>query len=144
MFGEYVDRRGLTQTDIAAMGGPSTTSQTKIRTTDEPVAPGTLRKIDKVMGWEHGTAARIIAGDPVRPDQHSITNYSDEEIIAEVRRRILDRGGSNADATPQQKSPEPERDPAGGRASFKARAVSRSEPPLPRETGPRSPRAGES
>jgi len=97
-FGAYVDDHRLTQTDVAAAGGPSTTSQTKIRTTDAPIASQTLQKIDKVTGWPPGTSARIIAGAAEPTEQRTITSYSAEELAYEVRRRLLllEEGGTDA------------------------------------------------
>jgi hypothetical protein len=102
-FGAYVDDRGLTQTDVAARGGPSTTSQTKIRKTTKPVSPQTLQKIDKVTGWPPGTSARIIAGSPEPGERRTIRSYSDDELVEDIRRRLRERGKSD-DVPAQPKS----------------------------------------
>lgn len=100
VFGAYVDSQGWTQTEVAAKGGPSTTSQTKIRMTDEPLSRQTLYKVDDVMGWTRGTAARIVAGVAEPEGHRSIRDYSDVELIREVARRIREGGtdGSTPDA----------------------------------------------
>jgi len=103
-FGAYVDDHGLTQTDVAAMGGPSTTSQTKIRMTEAPISLQTLQKIDLVMGWERGTSARIIADGLDPSQQRTITSYSNEELAREVRRRLLLRRSEPDDEPASQKS----------------------------------------
>ena len=63
MFGEWMDRNGYTQGDVAAMGGPSTTTQTKVRHTDDALSRRTLRQIDTVMGWAPGGALSVLRGD---------------------------------------------------------------------------------
>lgn len=75
LFGAWADRHGLTQGEIAAMGGPSTTTQTKVRHTDGPISRQTLRRLDAVMGWPNGTAAGILQGEhpPGVPDLDSET-----------------------------------------------------------------------
>ena len=64
-FGRWADAAQLSQADIAARGGPSTTTQTKVRTTDGPISRQTLRQIDHVTGWPPGTAGRLLQGAPV-------------------------------------------------------------------------------
>lgn len=52
-------------------------------------------------------AAGFLTADEAkqRPmERHPITDYSDDELVAEVRRRLAERGGSNAEATPPEKS----------------------------------------
>jgi hypothetical protein len=66
-FGDYVDASHWTQARVAAMGGPSTTTQTKIRSTDEPISRQTLRQIEVVMAWREGTASQILNGTPPPP-----------------------------------------------------------------------------
>jgi len=87
-FGDYVDDHRLTQTDVAAKGGPSTTSQTKIMTTVEPLAPQTLQKIDKVTGWSPGTSARILAGNPEPSEQRTIEQFSNAELVDRIHRLV--------------------------------------------------------
>lgn len=63
LFGQWMERNGYTQGQVAAMGGPSTTTQTKVRHTDGPISRQTLRQLDAVMGWAKGTAASIVQED---------------------------------------------------------------------------------
>lgn len=63
VFGDWVDRHGYTQGEVAAMGGPSTTTQTKVRTTDGPISRQTQRQLDQLMGWPAGTSAGILRGE---------------------------------------------------------------------------------
>lgn len=67
-FGAWADRHGYTQSQIAAMGGPSTTTQTKLRLGEGVVSRHTLRQLDAVMGWPAGSAARVIDGGEVPAD----------------------------------------------------------------------------
>lgn len=62
LFGQWMDRNGYTQGEVAALGGPSTTTQTKVRHTDDPISRQTLRQLDAVMGWPGGTSAGILQG----------------------------------------------------------------------------------
>lgn len=84
LFGEWVDRHGYTQGEVAAMGGPSTTTQTKVRNTDEPISRQTMKQLDQVMGWSAGTTAGILRGalppGPVPgPDAESVVATPDTE-----------------------------------------------------------------
>jgi len=71
LFGAWVDQNGWSQPTVAAMGGPSTTTQTKIRRTTEPLSASTLRQLDVVMGWDEGTAARVQSGVQESPTPRS-------------------------------------------------------------------------
>jgi hypothetical protein len=105
-FGAYVADHSLSQTDVAARGGPSTTSQTKIQKATKPISPQTLQKIDKATGWPPGTSARILAGTSEPTEQRTIEGYSNEELADEVRRRLLLRRSEPDDEPVPQKSPE--------------------------------------
>ena len=87
-FGAYVADHSLTQTDVAARGGPSTTSQTKIQKATEPISPQTLQKIDKATGWPPGTSARILAGGMDLTEQRTIEQLSNDELVAEIHRLV--------------------------------------------------------
>ena len=47
-FGDWIELNGWTQTEVVAMGGPSTTTQTKVTKTDEPISRQTLKQIDRM------------------------------------------------------------------------------------------------
>lgn len=75
LFGAWMDHHGYTQTDVAAMGGPSTTTQSKVRNSDDSISRQTQRQLDAVMGWPPGTAAGVLQGrhvegvfTPTEPD----------------------------------------------------------------------------
>lgn len=133
------DRLGLTQTDIAAAGGPSTTSQSKIGK-GRYVSPGSLSKLDKALGWERGTSARIIAGTPASTQVGPLTGYSDRELLDEIADRIarLRERGKPDDPAPK-KSSEPEHSPAGSVIHLKPE-VPQPGSSRPSRTGQRSPR----
>lgn len=62
----WMQRHGLTQTVVAARGGPSTTSMTKITYGRGSVRPGSLADLDKGLGWGHGVAVQYNQGnDPL-------------------------------------------------------------------------------
>lgn len=77
---------GWSQTTVAARGGPSTTSLTKITGGIGRLSPKMLAQIDRGMDWTAGTAARILAGQPVA--ELSLTGISNDDLLAEVRRRM--------------------------------------------------------
>ena len=58
---------GMTQEDARAAGGPSTATMRLIEgALQESYQPSTLRDLEKVLRWERGSAAQILAGgDPV-------------------------------------------------------------------------------
>ncbi|ATL69948.1 helix-turn-helix domain-containing protein [Nocardia terpenica] len=97
-FGELVHARrrelGMTQQDVAAVGGPSYATLYKIERTDEPVGLATFKKLDSALGWTSGSAARAYGkgidpiptaseSTPAQPPQgesHSATAaYHDDE-----------------------------------------------------------------
>lgn len=53
----------LTQKAVYADGGPSDTTLSKIEAGTHPVSPSTLRKLDKGLQWERGSARRIFKGE---------------------------------------------------------------------------------
>ena len=59
-FGDWIELNGWTQTEVVAMGGPSTTTQTKVTKTDEPISRQTLKQIDLVM--RHPSSAQLSSG----------------------------------------------------------------------------------
>lgn len=59
---QEINRRGWSQHDVVAAGGPSTTTQTMVRTTDDPVSKQTLKKLDTAFGWAPGTASELYQG----------------------------------------------------------------------------------
>ena len=72
----WVAENGWSQIDVAKMGGPSTTTQTKITGADNTrggLGKSTLRQVDTVMGWEAGTAARVVAGQ-IEPPEPRLAN----------------------------------------------------------------------
>lgn len=89
LFEAWVSRHGYTQSQVAAMGGPSTTTQTKVVKSDDSLSRQTLRQLDAVMGWEPGTAAGVLQGrHPVEvPDPHGgnvppVGNTDDNLLLA--------------------------------------------------------------
>lgn len=90
-FTSWVTKNKWSQSEVSARGGPSTTTQTKIRMTDEELSSRTLQQIDEVMGWPRGTAAEVAAGsreapEPGRPN-------GDEHLRDKPRARVDFRWG---------------------------------------------------
>jgi hypothetical protein len=70
---ERMAKLGLSQTAVSEAGGPSVA---RLRQIDaiaergaEPIGfqPGTLRKLDKALKWEQGSARDVLAGGDPRP-----------------------------------------------------------------------------
>jgi len=127
-----IQSKGWSQTTIAAKGGPSTTSLTKITSGQGNLSPKMLAQIDAGMEWEPGRAAQILAGG-TGPVVTELASVSDEALLEEVRRRLK---GASWSGDPAQEESElvldtsPAIDLLGDRP--------------PAETaGPRSPRAGQ-
>lgn len=92
-FDDWYSSSGLNQGQVAAAGGPSTTTQTKVRQDDGPISRQTLNQLDYVTGWPAGTAARILGGQQQAPadglgaiDWSRVTN---EELAEQVRVRLV-------------------------------------------------------
>lgn len=86
-FDEWFERSGMSQAEVAAAGGPSTTSQTKVRQSDGRVARQTLQKIDAVTGWAPGTALRILRGESLDgPTPENVGSSPDDEDSLLFRR----------------------------------------------------------
>lgn len=67
-FEGHMKRMGWSQQHVAAIGGPSTTTQTKIIHGSGPLSRQTCQKIDLAMGWPQGTAVRVAAGEMEPPE----------------------------------------------------------------------------
>jgi len=103
-FADLVKQRrtdlDLTQTDVYTQGGPSQPTQTAIDAgTSKNLTAATLRKLDRGLRWEPGSAKRALAGgDPAPlPDTAShhdadatatMRDVSDAELLAEIARRF--------------------------------------------------------
>ena len=98
-----VREMGWSQTTVAARGGPSTTSLTKIASAQGSLSPKMLAQIDRGMDWTAGTAARILAGHAVA--DLDIAGISNDDLLAEVRRRM--EGVSDAGQSAQKRTREP-------------------------------------
>lgn len=72
-FSSWVEENGWSQTDVVKMGGPSTTTQTKIVLQDGGLSKKTLQQIDTVMGWGKGTSAKVIA-EAIEPPEPRMKN----------------------------------------------------------------------
>ncbi len=94
-FGEYVDAQHWTQADVVEKGGPSTTTQSKIRRGNDPLSRQTLKLIDDVTKWPAGTAAAILSGTPEPaspPDEEvqgdSLDGVSNLALLAQLAKRL--------------------------------------------------------
>lgn len=72
-FAAHVERMQWSQEHVASLGGPSTTTQSKIIHQRGPIAPQTCEKIDVVMQWPPGTAGQVLRGEiePPKPELHA-------------------------------------------------------------------------
>ena len=87
--------RHLSQDRIRAQGGPSDVVLGRIERNEEPHPRGdTLHKLDAGMGWTPGSASRILRGGdpaPEKPTELDLTEASDDELLAELCRRLAMR-----------------------------------------------------
>lgn len=94
-FDDWYSTSGMNQSEVAAAGGPSTTTQTKVRQGNDPISRQTLKQLDEVTGWAAGTAARIYAGVQQSPANGGSANPVDwsqvtnEELAEQVRVRLV-------------------------------------------------------
>lgn len=123
-----MEELGLTQQDVAASGGPSTSTLTLIAKGEwDPgrLAATSLRKLDAGLQWTPGTARRIWHGDPpaaqpttaptVRPpsqtgdyaeapgERRQVT-LTEEQLEAIVRRAVQDALGAALPMDPSSPS----------------------------------------
>lgn len=96
-----IQSKGWSQTTIAARGGPSTTSLTKITSGKGNLSPKMLAQIDAGMEWEPGRAARTLAGETTAAAS-DLASTSDDDLLAEVRRRM--KGADHGRTPDAQKS----------------------------------------
>lgn len=96
-YGEWIDKNGWTREEVAAKGGPSTATTSMIRNTRDPISRQTLGKIDTVMGWEKGTASRVLNGEEPPSGSYlmtfsqpsvGLTEADDTELTREMLRRM--------------------------------------------------------
>lgn len=94
-FGQMVKARrdalGMTQEEVAALGGPSDTTFTKIENLDwTPGRATTLKKLDAGLRWEEGSSARILyeGGDPVDLRQATEAAPATADMAIELSIRI--------------------------------------------------------
>lgn len=87
-FGDIVRERRqalrLSQEDVTARGGPSDTTLTKIENVEwNPTRPNeTLRKLDVGLGWEPGSARRVLdGGEPALVDGVVAVDERGEEFF---------------------------------------------------------------
>jgi transcriptional regulator with XRE-family HTH domain len=97
-FGEIVHRRrlelGISQETVTKLGGPSASSLRAIENGNHfaEFRPVSLNRLDRALGWEFGTAAKLAAGqvfEPVLRDQGKTVSYSVEALINLVPRATL-------------------------------------------------------
>lgn len=96
-----MDELGVSQATGQGRGGPSTTSLTKITSGAGYIQGSQLGKLDAGLQWPSGTAARILRGGSTLT---TIADVSDEELLAEVARRMQGRpneaGNAEAEESP--------------------------------------------
>lgn len=87
----WVESHGLTQTTIAARGGPSTSTMTKVLSGRGSFRRVIFNQLDRGLDWGDGNAERYWRGEAVRDDGFDWRNVSDAELMAEVTRRMRER-----------------------------------------------------
>ena len=78
---------GLTQDQVAARGGPSDTTLTRIEAGEPPVPmAATLRKLDVGLSWTPGSARRVLDGTGVWEE----SGYSPADLAEDYEDVTLD------------------------------------------------------
>lgn len=82
------DELDLTQMQVAALGGPSNATLTKVEDEEgtEGISRATLRKLDAALKWEPGSARRVYSdqGDPTPIDHVGFSASAWEELRQHV------------------------------------------------------------
>lgn len=100
----WIDSRGLTQSVIAARGGPSTSTLTKVLKGTGTLRPSIFADLDRGLGWGDGRAESEWRGVTAAPEGFDWRSVSDEQLLDEIATRMR-RGGSDAGtAEPREKS----------------------------------------
>lgn len=94
-----MDELGVSQATGQGRGGPSTTSLTKITSGTGYIQGSQLGKLDAGLQWPSGAAARILRGGSTLT---TIADVSDEELLAEVARRMQGRPDEAGNATAEE------------------------------------------
>ena len=99
-LGSYVRQRradlGLTRDEVYLRGGPSDTTQEKVEKGGGAVYGQTLAKLDAGLGWEPGSASRILDGGeplgaPEVPDDEAVPQRLVQAAVRVRRRHYADR-----------------------------------------------------
>lgn len=94
----HMHASGLSQIDVAGRGGPSTTTLTKITKGEGSISSRVLRQLDQGLGWAEGTSAQVLAGPPARSSSQSLSTWTDDELLDEIRHRMQGGGGRDRSA----------------------------------------------
>lgn len=106
----------LRQDQMAARGGPSTTKMTEVEQMIGPTPSAmTLRKLDDSLGWERGSAARVLAGgDPVLATRTDLRSVTDQELLDEIRTRMGARHDFTTKPSTESSTPQTHEDENAG------------------------------
>lgn len=85
---DWIETRGLTQTTIAARGGPSTSTMTKVLSGEGSFRGVIFAQLDRGLGWGDGVAERHWFGQGVPVEAKGWREASDDELLAELHRRM--------------------------------------------------------
>lgn len=108
---DRVRELGMSQAQVSAAGGPSSTTMTKVLSGTGGLRDAIFGQLDRALEWEPGTARSRWRGEaqeaPRTIDWRSATN---QELLAEVGRRMEQGGQQWATGTP---GPEDDADDGG-------------------------------
>lgn len=101
----WIDDTGLTQAKITALGGPSSTTMTKILSGKGSFRSAVFGQLDRSLNWGDGAAYAAWRGELVAAgvDWRSVSN---RELLAEVERRM--KGGSSDARSAEAEKNEPQ------------------------------------
>jgi DNA-binding XRE family transcriptional regulator/uncharacterized protein (DUF4415 family) len=99
---------GMTQTQLAANGGPSTASIRAVEAARAPSITGrTIRALETALGWEAGSVQDVLLGNeptmalsPALPDDELVTSLTElRERLASIDRMLVAKTKSIAEAS---------------------------------------------
>lgn len=100
----WIDDTGLTQAKISALGGPSSTTMTKILTGKGSFRQAVFGQLDRALNWGEGGAMAAWRGELAKTagDKFDWRTVGDRELLDEVERRM--KGEQDVRRTEAEKS----------------------------------------
>lgn len=99
---DWIDDTGLTQAKISALGGPSSTTVTKILSGTGSFRQAVFGQLDRGLGWGDGGAMAAWRGEIAAAAKgFDWRGVSDQELLGEVERRMKGGQAWGGDSGPE-------------------------------------------